>query len=65
MAKLNQTDPKVKKGEATSTLNEALLDEFFANVARITIRLTKSDARDKNTDNLTKQEVSNESSSVR
>lgn len=46
------------KGEASSSLNQALLDEFFCIIASIAVRLTKNDYRDNNTDDSTSTEVS-------
>ena len=58
MAKFDKTDHKLKKGEAPSSLDQALLDEFFSIIASVAVRLTKTDIRDKNADNPTKREVS-------
>jgi hypothetical protein len=43
--------------EQISTQDKVLLDEFFSLVANIAVRLTKTDVRAKNGDNLVKQEA--------
>ena len=45
------------KCEASSSLDQALLDEFLSIVASIAVRLTKVDTRDKNGDDSIKREV--------
>ena len=57
MTKPSAKDNKPEKNEATS-LDDALLEEFFSIVASIAVRLTKTDVRAKNADDPTKQEVS-------
>jgi len=57
MAKFNKTDHKLQKGEAPSSLDQALLDEFFSIIASVAIRLTKTEFRGKNADNPIEQEV--------
>ena len=46
-----------RKGEAPSSLDQALLDEFLSIIASIAVRLTKVDTRDKNGDDSIKREV--------
>ena len=46
-----------RTGEAPSSLDQALLDEFLSIIASIALRLTKVDTRDKNGDDSNKQEV--------
>ena len=46
-----------EKCEASSSLDQALLDEFLSIVASIAVRLTKVDTRDKNGDDSIKREV--------
>jgi hypothetical protein len=57
MANFDQKDHKRKDDEATSTLDQALLDEFFSIIASITVRLTKDNDYGKNGDDSIKQEV--------
>ena len=57
MAKFDIKDHNYRKGEATSSLDQALLDEFLSAIANIAVRLTKVDARDKNSDDSIKREV--------
>lgn len=60
MAKFDKKDRKLKKGEAPSSVDQALLDEFFSIIASIAARLTKDDGRDNNVDDSTSPEVSKE-----
>jgi hypothetical protein len=57
MAKLEKTGYELEKGEAPTSLDEALLDEFFSIVASVAVRLTKDDIRANNCDESTKQEA--------
>jgi hypothetical protein len=57
MAKFDIRDHNYGKGEASSSLDQALLDEFLSIVASIAVRLTKVDTRDKNGDDSIKREV--------
>lgn len=58
MAKADTKDHNYRKGEAPSSLDQALLDEFLSIVASIAVRLTKDDGRDNNVHDSTSPEVS-------
>ena len=47
-----------RKGEAPSSLDQALLDEFLSIIASIAVRLTKDDTRANNCEDSNKQEAS-------
>ena len=48
MAKANKKDYNCRENEASASLNQALLDEFFSIIASIATRLTKVNTCDKN-----------------
>lgn len=58
MAKFDKTNHKTKNSKVPSSLDQALLNEFFSIIASVAVRLTKTDVRAKNADDSTKQEVS-------
>jgi len=58
MAKSEAKNHYYGKGEASSSLDQALLDDFFSIIASIAVRLTKDNVRDNNGDDSTNSEVS-------
>jgi hypothetical protein len=56
MTKADEKESSYKEYEALSSLNQALLDEFFSIIACIATRLTKEDSCDKNDNDSDKRE---------
>jgi hypothetical protein len=58
MPKADNREYSHKGNEASSFLDQTILDEFFSTIASIAVRLTKDDDRDNNVDDSTSLEVS-------